>query len=52
MVYIGAGFISGPVFPDVVKWCEVMIPVSGLLSCLFTSSHGMCDAVMVFVVGE
>ena len=51
-VYIGAGFISSPVFPDVVKWCELMIPVSGLLSCLFTNSHGMSDAVMVFVVGE
>ena len=51
-VYIGCGFISSAVFPDVVKWGELMTPISGTLSCLFTESEAISDAVMVFVVGE
>merc|ERR1719474_132896 len=51
-VYIGCGFISSGIFPDIFKWCELMVPVSGTLSCLFIGGFAGGDALIVFTVGE
>ena len=51
-VYIGCGFISSGIFPDIVKWTELMTPVSGTLSCLFIGGFATGDALIVFIVGE
>ena len=51
-VYIGCGFISSGIFPDIFKWCELMAPVSGTLSCLFIGGFASGDALIVLIIGE
>merc|ERR1712154_567770 len=51
-VFIGHGFISSGVFPDILTWTELMTPVSGTLSCVFTVGYAAGDALITFVNGE
>ena len=51
-VYFGIGFVSSGIFPDIFKWCELMTPVSGVLSCVFIAGFSIGDALIVFGIGE
>ena len=51
-VYFGIGFVSSGIFPDIFKWCELLTPVSGVLSCVFIAGFSIGDALIVFGIGE
>merc|ERR1719445_1100151 len=46
VVFAFAGFVGGVTYPFLYAWCELIRPLTGLLSCLFTLAYGCGDALI------
>jgi len=52
IVFAFAGFVGGVTYPFLYAWCELIRPLTGLLSCLFTLAYGCGDALVSVVVAQ
>jgi len=51
-VFAVSGFVGGVTYPFLYAWCELIRPLTGLLSCLFTLAYGCGDALISVVVAQ
>merc|ERR1712087_739770 len=52
IVFAFSGFVGGVTYPFLYAWCELIRPLTGLLSCLFTLAYGCGDALISVVVAQ
>eukprot|EP01084_Bolivina_argentea_P112853 201230_1 len=50
--FIVAGFALASMYAGIYCWCELMIPINGILSCLFTVFAGIGEICLSVMMGE